>query len=93
MAVCSHKWCDCLPNDFSILLKFKSVKKILFICCFLSFNISHAQCAMCKAVVESGNESVAEGLNTGIVYLMIFPYLLVGALLYFIIKSKKNPKI
>jgi hypothetical protein len=48
---------------------------------------------MCKAVVESGDESVAEGLNTGIVYLMIFPYLLVGALLYFIIKSRKNPKI
>ena len=47
----------------------------------ISFHNSDAQCAMCKAVVESGNESVAEGLNTGIVYLMIFPYLLVGRII------------
>ena len=48
---------------------------------------------MCKAVVESGNASEAEGLNSGIIYLMVFPYLLVGALMYFIIKSKKKHKI
>mgnify|MGYP006947822681 CR=1 FL=1 len=48
---------------------------------------------MCKAVVESGEVSQAEGLNSGILYLMIFPYLLVGALLYFIIKSKRKNKI
>ncbi len=93
MAVRCYYWSYSLCNDCPVLLKFKSVKKIFFLCCFLSFQLSHAQCAMCKAVVESGNESVAEGLNSGIVYLMIFPYLLVGALLYFIIKSRKNPKI
>jgi len=53
----------------------------------------NAQCAMCKAVVESGNASEAEGLNSGILYLMVFPYLLVGTLLYFIIKNKKKNKI
>jgi len=47
---------------------------------------------MCKAVVESGNTSEAEGLNSGIVYLMVFPYLLVGALIYFIVKYR-NRKI
>lgn len=36
-----------------------------------------AQCAMCRAVVEQGGEEVAEGINSGIVYLMAFPYLLV----------------
>jgi len=52
-----------------------------------------AQCAMCKAVVESGNISEAEGLNSGILYLMVFPYLLVGALLYFIYKNRKKSQI
>jgi hypothetical protein len=37
-----------------------------------------AQCAMCRAVVEQGGEEVAEGINSGIVYLMAFPYLVVA---------------
>jgi len=48
---------------------------------------------MCRAVVESGDLSEAEGLNTGILYLMVFPYILVGTLLYFIIKNRKKNKI
>ena len=69
------------------------MKKLAAILIFLSYHTVSAQCAMCKAVVESGNASEAEGLNSGILYLMIFPYLLVGALLYFIIKNKKKQKI
>ncbi len=69
------------------------MKKILFIVLFLSFQILKAQCAMCKAVVESGNASEAEGLNTGILYLMIFPYILIGALLYFTFIYKRKNKI
>lgn len=53
---------------------------------------SSAQCAMCKAVVEGGNESMAEGVNNGITYLMVFPYILVGVLFYFIYRHKKNQK-
>lgn len=53
---------------------------------------SSAQCAMCKAVVEGGNETVAEGVNNGITYLMVFPYLLVGLLFYFIYRHKKKQK-
>lgn len=48
---------------------------------------------MCKAVVESGDVSQAEGINSGILYLMVFPYLLVGVLFYFILKRKKKKKI
>lgn len=56
---------------------------------FLFFNqIVNAQCAMCRAVVESGSPSEAEGLNTGILYLMVFPYLLIGSLFFIIIKYK-----
>jgi hypothetical protein len=68
-------------------------KTVLIIVIFFTYHIVKAQCAMCKAVVESGEVSQAEGLNSGILYLMIFPYLLVGALLYFIIKSKRKNKI
>ena len=68
-------------------------KSLLVIFFLILSNISNAQCAMCKAVVESGDLSEAEGLNTGILYLMVFPYILVGTLLYFIIKNRKKNKI
>ena len=68
-------------------------KHILTILLFISFQFTNAQCAMCKAVVESGNASEAEGLNSGILYLMVFPYILVGTLFYFIIKNGRKNKI
>ncbi len=52
----------------------------------------YSQGAMCKAVVENGNESMAEGINSGITYLMVFPYILVGILFYFIYRYKRNIK-
>jgi len=43
------------------------------------------QCAMCRAVLESGaDQKAAESLNDGIVYLMIIPYILVALTLYFL---------
>lgn len=69
-------------------------KIIISIILFLTFLNTNAQCAMCKAVVESGGDtSQAEGLNTGILYLMVFPYLLVGVLLYFIFKYRGKFKL
>ena len=67
-------------------------KKIVF--AFLFFFVSQvtqAQCAMCRAALESeeGTEKAA-AVNDGIVYLMAFPYLLVGALGYFIYKYRKK---
>jgi len=69
------------------------MKKISFIVALFFVQLTKAQCAMCKAVVESGNLSEAEGLNSGILYLMVFPYILVGTLLYFIIKNRRKNKI
>lgn len=51
-----------------------------------------AQCAMCKAVVENGDQSMAEGINSGITYLMAFPYILIGVLFYFLYKYHKKVK-
>jgi len=68
-------------------------KTILFSLLSILFTLNtFAQCAMCKAVVESGDAEVAQGLNHGIMYLMVFPYLLIGALLYFIYKHKTKNK-
>lgn len=52
--------------------------------------VSEAQCAMCRAVLESeGNTTTAEGINNGIVYLMAIPYVAIGVLFYFVYKKMK----
>ena len=51
---------------------------------------SYSQCAMCKAVVENGDIDMAEGVNNGISYLMIFPYLLIGGLFFTLFRYRKN---
>ena len=53
--------------------------KLFFLVFFAINYLSYAQCAMCRVVAESSQEhgsSIANGLNTGILYLMIFPYIL-----------------
>lgn len=54
---------------------------------------AEAQCSMCRAVLMSEeDQSAAKGINDGILYLMIFPYLLVGGVGYFIYRSKRNKR-
>ncbi len=58
-------------------ITFITVLIILFVT--LNTNSIEAQCAMCKASVESSQgqtNSVAGGLNTGILYLMAVPYVI-----------------
>jgi hypothetical protein len=63
-------------------------KWIIFSVIVLFSAFAKAQCAMCRAVIESGGSTAeAEGLNSGITYLMIFPYLLVGAIIFMIYRS------
>ncbi|PKA83270.1 hypothetical protein ATE92_1420 [Ulvibacter sp. MAR_2010_11] len=52
-----------------------------------------AQCAMCRAVLESeeGGQA-AKGINNGIMYLMIFPYLLIGGIGYAIYRNRQKSK-
>lgn len=52
---------------------------------------AEAQCAMCRAVLESEEgQSTAQGINNGIVYLMVIPYVLIGGLAYFIYRKLNN---
>jgi hypothetical protein len=46
---------------------------------------TYAQCAMCRAVLESEEgQSTAQGVNDGIMYLMAIPYLLVAGIAFMI---------
>lgn len=68
----------------------KSLITIAFL--FLSF-VSNAQCAMCRAALSGeSNVAQAQAVNDGIIYLMIIPYLLVGAIGYYIYRMRKNKK-
>lgn len=66
---------------------------LLLVSCFYSLS-SNAQCAMCRASLESsGNEGQAEAVNDGIVYLMVIPYILVaiiGFAIYRMFNKKKS---
>jgi hypothetical protein len=60
---------------------------------FLFPLFSQAQCAMCRASLESeGNAVQAKAINDGIVYLMIIPYVLVAVAGYAIYKIKYSKK-
>lgn len=52
-----------------------------------------AQCAMCRAALESSDGNIkGEAVNDGIVYLMVFPYLLVGLVGYAVYRLRKSRK-
>ena len=69
----------------------KSLFALFFLASLMIPQDMEAQCAMCRAALESsGNVDAAEGINNGIVYLMALPYILVGGLFYFVYKKMKN---
>jgi hypothetical protein len=55
-----------------------------------------AQCAMCRSAVEStmsnGRNNAGVGLNTGILYLLVAPYLMVAAVGWFWYRTSKKTK-
>jgi hypothetical protein len=75
--------------------KFK-IQNLFFGVCFFFFGISsYAQCAMCRAALSGEDNKVkAQAVNDGIVYLMVIPYILVGAIGYAVFRmyAKKSNK-
>jgi len=67
---------------------------ILVIAILLNGINSMAQCAMCRSTLENnfsnGNPGIGAGINTGILYLLVLPYLAVIVLGYFWFKSSRN---
>ncbi len=72
----------------------KTVKTTLLLLLVLVVNIDvAAQCAMCKAVVESSlqsGETIAQNINNGILYLMAVPYLAMAVVGYLVYKHYKK---
>ena len=75
-------------------MKNKILLFITFTLLLVSVDIN-AQCAMCKAVVETNLETgdtKGLGLNNGILYLMAIPYIaaLVFGIIYYLQNKKSN---
>lgn len=70
----------------------KNKLKYLVVIFFIT-QFTQAQCAMCKAVVESGDSSFAKGINNGILYLMAMPYLLLFVAVFLYYKRSFKKKI
>jgi hypothetical protein len=53
-----------------------------------------SQCAMCRTSLENnfsnGSPGIAAGINTGILYLLILPYIAVITISYFWFKYSRN---
>lgn len=73
------------------------MKKVIFITVlslillFLFADSAEAQCAMCRQTAEKAaqeNKGIGESLNTGIVYIMIAPYILLGTLAFVFFRKK-----
>ena len=73
------------------------MKRIFFLVMMLLVSFGGnvmAQCAMCRSTLENnfsnGNPGIASGINTGILYLLVLPYLAVLCLGYFWYKASKH---
>lgn len=70
-------------------------KILLFVVLLLLTQVDAvAQCAMCRTTVESsisnGRSNIATGLNTGILYLLSAPYMIVGAIAFLWFRQSKQ---
>ncbi|TAF77425.1 MAG: hypothetical protein EAZ53_02660 [Bacteroidetes bacterium] len=73
------------------------IRYLFFIFILMCSYSAQSQCAMCRSTVESNAKvevtNRAESLNTGILYLMIIPYLLFATLAYFWYKNSKKARL
>lgn len=62
---------------------------LLFVFLILIINFCPAQCAMCTKTAQQLGEKPAQGLNSGILYLMLAPFAIVGVIGYRWYKNNK----
>lgn len=71
-------------------MKIRLVLIFTIISCCLN---ASAQCAMCRAVLESeAGQTTAKGVNDGIIYLMVIPYILAAGIGYVIYRRFKKKR-
>jgi predicted Na+-dependent transporter len=70
------------------------MKKIIFIIVAIGFILmpllSIAQCSMCTKTAQQLGEKPAQGLNSGILYLMLTPFAVMGVIAYRWWKNEKE---
>lgn len=77
-------------------MKLRRLKKISFVLLFLLLSQLEgmAQCAMCRVSVENSvsanSDNFAAGLNTGILYLFVMPYLAITIIGYLWYRANKK---
>jgi hypothetical protein len=68
----------------------------LILLSFLLNLSASAQCAMCRASVENnvsnGETTIGAGLNNGILYLFVMPYLMAAIIGYFWYRTAKKKR-
>ena len=72
----------------------KSFSLLLIIVCLCVIDLS-AQCPMCKMAAESNLDhggSAGAGLNTGILFMLSMPYLIVACLGFIWFKNRNRPE-
>ena len=72
----------------------KNNRYIILLILLLVISIpAEAQCAMCRAVLETEEgQGTAKGINNGIIYLMSIPYLLIAGIGFIIYKKYFSAK-
>jgi hypothetical protein len=72
-----------------------SLSNCIYFLLFIFYSVSsNAQCAMCRAALESeGDTAKGEAINNGIVYLMAIPYLLVAVIGFVVYKMFVKKKV
>lgn len=59
-----------------------SKKTFLTFLFFVLAIVAHAQCSMCTKTAQQLGEKPAAGLNSGILYLMLAPFAIIGIIAY-----------
>ncbi|MPR33795.1 hypothetical protein [Salmonirosea aquatica] len=76
----------------------KLANRVLLTLLFTAMTLGQgwAQCAMCRGTVEStmgnGRNNVGIGLNTGIMYLFVMPYIIVAVIAYLWYRNSKKAR-
>ena len=70
------------------------MKKVFFLGLMLMLQLAvFAQCSMCTKTAQQLGEKPAEGLNSGILYLMFAPFLIVGFVGYRWWKGQQSEEV
>lgn len=75
------------------LSKILSIVSLIFALQFVLPNDSAAQCPMCRMSAESNLKNggtAGKGLNAGILYMLLTPYLLVGGIGYYWYRHRRR---